>query len=213
MTPPAPAPSFSHEEIGPDGAWVVGTFPAGSGVWFVETYNPTDFDHQALTASVEVDATLVAVPFDQVLPVFSPTCAQLDVRPKGGDQPTGGGDLETSGCADLPPVTVPPPTTAPPTTAPPITAPPTPAPPTPSPPAPAAPPVTAPVADSPPDAVTEVPTTEAPYVGAPITVRSGTLPTTGRNTDGLTTLGLTLLAGGGLLTVPRTLRRRWSRAR
>lgn len=209
MTPPPLAPSFSHLEIGADGAWVVGDFPAGSGRFSIGTYNPTDFDHQLLTDSVEVDASVVAVHIDKVLKVFSPTCAQLDVGKKGEEQPIGGA-LETSGCQETPP----------PTTAPPVTAPPTTAPPASPPPAPASPPVAPPGADSPPDAAPVSDAVVSPVTAVPVaaaaespTAAAGTLPLTGRNTNAVTTLGLTLLSGGLLLTVPRTLRRRWSRAR
>jgi outer membrane biosynthesis protein TonB len=230
MTPAGPAPSFSHEEIGADGAWVVGTFPAGSGVWLVETYNPADFDHQLLTDSVRVDATVAAVPFDRVLRIFSPTCAQLDVRREGEEQPSGGGDLHREGCQETPPappVTPPPPTTAPPTTPPPAPAAPPAAPPV----ADSPPPVDTPVADTPPTADTPVdvnapvtPDTPGVVVGTPVAAevptgvsaggatRLESMPVTGKNTDGPTTVGLVLVALGLLLTVPRTLRRRWSQA-
>lgn len=187
---------MTHVEINDDGAWVVGTFPAGSGVWYVETYDPTIFEDQTLLDHFEVDATLVDVPFDQVLRIVRPGCGQVDVRRWNSHQPTGGADLVTDTCVTAPPTTVAtPPTTSPPTTV----------------------ATTTPTTDAEaiatavaqPDAV-DVPTTSPAAIDEGTTTRAAQLPTTGGRDQGTpTTVGLTLLTLGMIATGASTVRRRW----
>lgn len=199
--PAGPAPTMTHVEINADGAWVAGTFPAGSGVWHVETYDPTDFDHQTLLDHYDVDATLVAVPFDKVLRIVRPGCGQVDVRPEGSDQPTGGADLVTDTCVTAPPTTV----TTPPTTSPPTTVTTT---------APATPTTEAEAiatAAVQPDTV-DVATTSPTALEGGTAVRAGQLPTTGRDQSTPTTVALTLITVGMIVSGVTSVRRRWVEA-
>lgn len=202
--PAGPAPAMSHVEINPDGAWVVGTFPAGSGVWEVETYDPTDFDHQVLLDHYTVDATLVDVPFNEHLRIVRSGCGQLDVHLKGSDEQTGGADLRTDTCVTAPPTTVAttPPTTSPPTSTTVATTPPT----------------TVATETEAIDTSAAQPPTVAVATSTPETIDEGTtaradqLPTTGRDQSTPVTVALTLIALGCIASGVSTVRRRWVEA-